>query len=366
MTSKGVILVTGGLGFIGSHITVELVQTGYDVVIVDNLVNSTERIFQNIQKVLGNEQDHVTLYVLDLTRKDDLFDLFHKYKFQAIIHCAGLKAANESIQKPLMYYKENLTMTFHLLELMKEYNVGRFIFSSSATVYGLPKTTSKIFCETDEIGRNITNPYGQTKYMQEQIIQDFAKTVPDKTFILLRYFNPIGAHMSGLLGENPRGRPNNLMPYVLRVAANNTGIGFNTTEQDVKNYSNLTIFGTDYQTRDGTCIRDFIHVVDLAKAHVSSVEFDGFLDTYEPNVETFNIGTGTGTSVLELVTAFQGENELLLNTIYGERREGDPTVVVCDVDKAEKVLGWNATLKVGDMVRDTWNYMVEELHPENV
>lgn len=352
------ILLTGGLGFIGSHITVELIEAGYDVVIVDNLSNSSVDVFDKLQEVLGIKHHNIKLYILDLCKKDDLYDLFLKYKFSTIIHCAGLKDVNESIHKPLKYYQENLTMTFNLLELMNEYNVDKFIFSSSASVYGAPKSTSTIFYETSSIEQNITSPYGQTKYMQEQIISNVAKSQPNKKFVLLRYFNPMGAHKSGLLGDNPSGRPNNLMPYILRVAANNSGLGFNKTEEDNSNYSVLTVFGDDYPTRDGTCIRDFIHVVDLARAHVCSVEFDNFQDD---NIEIFNIGTGNGTSVMELMTAFQGENELLLNIKYGKRRDGDSGVVVCNVDKAEELLGWKATLKVGDMVRDAWNYMVFKL-----
>ena len=354
------ILVTGGLGFIGSHITVELIKSGYNVIIVDNLSNSSQEVFDEIIDITNRNftSYSLKLYIIDLLDKHTLYDLFSKYSFTTIIHCAGLKSVNESIKQPLKYYQDNLTMTFNLLDLMEKYNVERFIFSSSATVYGSPKSVNTVFKEDDVVGQNITNPYGQTKYMQEQIIRDFAITQPDKCFVILRYFNPVGAHPSGLIGENPGGRPNNLMPYILRVAANNSGLGFNVSNEDKENYKQLTIYGTNYNTRDGTCIRDFIHVDDLAKAHVSSVEFE-FLDK---NVETFNIGTGNGISVMELVTAFQGENDVLINITNGEIREGDPSVVICDVSKAREILGWEAELKIGDMVKDAWNFMKSSLN----
>lgn len=286
------ILVTGGLGFIGSHICVELLQKRYRVIILDNCSNSEESVYDAILHLTESNKTKCIFHRMDICNKSSCDTIFKKYTIHSIIHCAGKKSVNESILKPLRYYRENLTMTLNLLECVDTYNIPHFIFSSSATVYGESNMGNQLI-ETDIVGLRITNPYGQTKYMQEQIIRDFAMNNLDKTFVLLRYFNPVGAHPSGLIGENPKNNPNNLMPYLLRVAANNCGIGYPGDR-----YKMLTIFGTDYETPDGTCIRDFIHVVDLAKAHVNAIKIDA---AYKGHVWVFNIGTGKGTSVQEMV-----------------------------------------------------------------
>lgn len=338
------ILITGGLGFIGSHICVELLNNNFNVIIIDNLVNSKIETLDNIIKISG--KNNIKLYQEDLLNKEKILEIFKNENISGIIHCAGLKSVNQSINLPLKYYYENLTMTFNLLEIIKIYPVNKFIFSSSATVYGgIPN--EKPFEENDIIGMNITNPYGQTKYMQEIILKDFAFKNKTINFIILRYFNPVGAHHSGLIGENPNGIPNNLMPYLLRVAANNNNLGFN---DDV--YKCLKIYGKDYETIDGTGVRDFIHVVDLAKAHVVSV-----YRNFKNNYNIFNLGTGKGISVLELVKNFIKINKVELNYVFTDRREGDPSIVTCNVEKAKNILNWEAKLNINDMVKDSWNFI---------
>lgn len=338
------ILVTGGLGFIGSHICVELLNNNFNVIIIDNLVNSKISTLDNIINISGN--NNIKLYQEDLLNKEKILEIFKDENIIDIIHCAGLKSVNQSINLPLKYYYENLTMTFNLLEIIKLYPVNKFIFSSSATVYGgFPN--EKPFEENDIIGVNITNPYGQTKYMQEIILKDYALKNKNINFIILRFFNPIGAHHSGLIGENPNGIPNNLMPYLLRVAANNNNLGFNDNV-----YNCLKIYGKDYETIDGTGIRDFIHVVDIAKAHVDSIKFNP-----DNNYDIFNLGSGKGISVLELVTTFIKINKVYFNYILTDRREGDSSVVICNVEKAKNTLNWEAKLNINDMVRDSWNFI---------
>jgi len=380
MSESKIVLVTGGLGYIGSHICVELLNEGHKVIIIDNLSNSTLDVHDKIMTMTNVDITMCELYVLDLCNKSLLYDIFTKHSFDVIVHCAGLKAVNESIHKPLYYYRNNMIMTMNLLEFVeRSHHIKTFIFSSSATVYG-NLTGKEPFVETDIIGQNITNPYGQTKYMQEQIIRDLAITQSNTQFVLLRYFNPVGAHSGGMIGENPKDIPNNLMPYVMRVAMNNEGKGF---MEDA--YNTLTIFGSDYNTSDGTCIRDFIHVVDLAKAHLCamdmsyshtnvSVQYNEQIcskehnkdynkehnkdNIKEQNLHTFNIGTGKGTSVKELIDTFQQVNNVKMNIQLGERRDGDIESVVCNVDKANNILQWKAMKTLEDIVRDSWNYIL--------
>ena len=345
------VLVTGGLGFIGSHICVELLKANHDVVVIDNLNNSELSTKDKIETISSKK---IKFYQISLLNLKDTEEVFKKENIESIIHCAGHKAVGESVRQPLYYYQENLNMTFNLLKLIKEYPILSFVFSSSATVYG---AIDKVLSETDTVGMKITNPYGMTKYMQEIILQDYVKSfnfLNKKPFqlVILRYFNPVGAHSSGLIGENPRDVPNNLMPYVMRVASNNNNLEF----KDESRYNHLTIFGNDYNTNDGTCIRDFIHVVDLATSHVIAIEHN--LDSkYIENTHIFNIGTGNGTSVLELVEAFKKVNSVNLKYIYGDRREGDICKVVCDPTKANTILGWKAKYDISDMVRDSWAFM---------
>lgn len=338
------ILVTGGLGFIGSHICVNLLENKYNVIVIDNLANSKIEVLDKIKFITKN--GNITFFQEDLLEKNNILEIFKNNKIDGIIHCAGLKAVGESIKLPLKYYQENLTMTFNLMEIIKQFPIKTFVFSSSATVYGgIPN--EEPFKEDDIIGLNITNPYGQTKFMQEVILKDFALQNKNINFIMLRYFNPVGAHKSGLIGENPNGIPNNLMPYILRVAANNNNLGFKE-----KVYEKLTIFGNDYNTIDGTGVRDFIHVVDLANAHLKAIEYNP-----KTNFDVFNIGTGNGISVLQMVEAFKKINKLKLDFKYGNRRDGDPDIVTCITRKANEQLGWKAQLNLEDMVKDSWNFI---------
>ena len=271
------ILVTGGLGYIGSHTCVELAKNGYDIVIVDNLYNSKIEVLDSLEKLTGKK---FKFYNYDLTEKDKIYDIFDKEQIDGVIHFAGYKAVAESVSNPLMYYSNNLISTLNLLEVMKEKNIKNFVFSSSATIYGMPKEPK---C-TEEFGRGKTsNPYGTTKSMIEQILEDLYASDNSFNITILRYFNPVGAHESGLIGEDPNGVPNNLMPYIMKVAAGKLKV--------------LSIYGNDYNTPDGTCRRDFIHVVDLAKGHVKAIEKIGGLNIY-------NLGSGTPLSVLEIVTNF--------------------------------------------------------------
>ena len=330
------ILVTGGLGFIGSHICVELLQLGYNIIVIDNLSNSKLDVKNKIEFITNKTFE---LYIFDICDINLLESVFNKHKIISIIHLAGLKSVNESIKLPLKYYNVNLISTINLLSLINKYNIERFIFSSSATVYGIP--TEIPLNENSQIGLNITNPYGKTKYMLEEIIKDYSITSNCK-FIILRYFNPVGAHESGLIGENPNDIPNNLMPYILRVARNQ--------------YKELTIYGNDYNTPDGTCIRDFIHVTDLAKAHVVS-------NTYNMNnkLDVFNIGTGKSTSVLEIVNKFSEINNIQLKYIYSNRRSGDIEANYADVTKANNILGWKAEKTLEDICRDAYNFACKNI-----
>jgi UDP-glucose 4-epimerase len=332
------ILVTGGLGFIGSHIVVELLNRNYNVIVIDNLSNSKLLVKSKIEQITNKIFE---LFIFDICDKLLLEDLFKKFNIDTIIHLAGLKSVSQSIKEPLNYYNNNLISTLNLLEMVNKYNINKFIFSSSATVYGTPKEVP--LYEYSQIGLNITNPYGKTKYMLEEIIKDFSLT-SKCNFILLRYFNPIGAHNSGLIGEDPNDIPNNLMPYILKVASNE--------------YNSLSIYGNDYNTPDGTCIRDFIHVVDLAVAHVKSIEYNN--NNYS-NLEIFNIGTGNGISVLELVTCFINTNNIIIPFKFVNRRAGDVPIMYANADKANQLLNWKAELTIEDMCRDSYNFIINKV-----
>ncbi len=326
------ILLTGGAGFIGSHTAVELINAGYETVIVDDLSNSTEDVLDRIEQITGIRPH---FYKCDCADKCAMETVFQNYNIDAVIHFAGFKAVGESVQKPLMYYRNNIDTTLTVLELMEKYGVTRFVFSSSATVYGA--NAASPLTENAPTGA-CTNPYGQTKHMIEQILCDAAKACPELSVVLLRYFNPIGAHESGLIGERPNGIPNNLMPYITQVAA---GIR-----------EKLSVFGNDYPTPDGTGVRDYIHVTDLAKGHVAALNYA----KNHTGAESFNLGTGTGYSVLDIVTAFEKANNLTIPYEIAPRRSGDVAAYFADVSKAAALLNWRAEKTLEDMCRDSWNW----------
>lgn len=326
------ILLAGGAGYIGSHTAVELLNAGYDVVIADNYSNSCPEAVARVEKITGKS---VKLYELDIKDGEKLSKVFEENKVDAVIHFAGLKAVGESVAKPVMYYRNNIDTTLTLLECMNKFGVKNIIFSSSATVYGEENPVP--YLETMKRGA-CTNPYGWTKSMMEQIFEDAAKADPELSVILLRYFNPIGAHESGLIGEDPQGIPNNLMPYVSQVA--------------VGKRECLTIFGNDYPTPDGTCTRDYIHVVDLAIGHVKAIDYI----MKNKCVEIFNLGTGTPYSVTEIVNTFESVNGIKVNHVYGARRAGDLAECYANADKALNVLGWKTERTLEDMCRDSWNW----------
>ncbi len=337
---KQTILVTGGTGFIGSHTTVELQQAGYDVVIVDNLSNSKIEVLDGIEKITGIRP---AFEKVDLRDYDATEQVFKKYpQISGIIHFAASKAVGESVQKPLLYYRNNIVSLINLLDLMPKYDVKGIIFSSSCTVYGQPKPENLPVTETAP-HQKATSPYGNTKEINEQIIYDYIHSGANIKSIILRYFNPIGAHPSALIGELPNGVPNNLIPFVTQTA-----IG--VREQ-------LTIFGNDYDTPDGTCIRDYIYVVDLAKAHVAAMT--RVLDTDNDKLEYFNIGTGNGNSTLEIVETFQKATGVKLNWKYGPRREGDIEKIWGNVDYANKVLGWKADTPLEDVLASAWKWQLK-------
>ena len=326
------VLLTGGAGFIGSHTAVELLDAGEDVVIVDNLSNSERSVIDRIEKITGRQP---AFYKVDVADSNAMDRIFYEHEIDAVVHFAGYKAVGESVEKPLAYYRNNIDTTLTLLETMKNYDVKRFIFSSSATVYGMSEDVP--FTEEAPAG-GCTNPYGWTKYMIEQILRDTAAADPDFSVVLLRYFNPIGAHESGLIGEKPNGIPNNLMPYITQTAA---GIR-----------EKLSVFGDDYPTVDGTGVRDYIHVVDLALGHVSAL----YYSRRNKGCEVVNLGTGRGTSVLELVHAFEEANGLRIPYVIAPRREGDIAICYAATDKAEELFGWKAKKNITDMCRDAWNW----------
>lgn len=335
---KQTILVTGGTGFIGSHTTVELQQAGYNVVIVDNLSNSKADVIDGIEKITGVRPAFEQVDCCDM---DAMNNVFAKYKdIRGIIHFAASKAVGESVEKPLLYYRNNITSLLNMLELMPKYGVEGIIFSSSCTVYGQPSPENLPVTETAPIQKALS-PYGNTKQINEEIIQDFIHSGAPIKSIILRYFNPIGAHPSALIGELPNGVPMNLIPFVTQTAA---GLR-----------PQLKIFGNDYKTADGTCVRDYIYVVDLAKAHVKAMS--RILENKDSDaVEIFNIGTGTGLSTLEVVEGFERATGVKLNWTYAPRREGDIEKVWGNVEKANNVLGWKAEGNLDDILRSAWKW----------
>lgn len=332
------ILVTGGTGFIGSHTVVELQESGYDVVIIDNLSNSNADTVDNIEKITGIRPDFEQVDCLDFAAVEGVFA---KYKIEGIIHFAASKAVGESVQKPLMYYRNNIVSLINLLELMPKYNVKGLIFSSSCTVYGQP---DKLPVTEEAPIKKAESPYGNTKQINEEIIHDTVASGSPIKAILLRYFNPIGAHPTGLIGELPNGVPQNILPYLTQTA-----IGIR---------KELSVFGDDYPTPDGSCIRDYIYVVDLAKAHVCAM--NRILDDkqLEP-VEVFNLGTGRGLSVLELINKFETATGVNVPHKIAGRRAGDIVQVWADPSKANKVLGWKADTPIEDTLRSAWNWQVK-------
>lgn len=328
------VLVTGGTGYIGSHTCVELLNKGDEVVIVDNLFNSKEIVTDYIKNITKKD---VTFYCYDVCNYEDLKTVFEKENIDSVIHFAGYKAVGESVEKPNEYYMNNIMSTLNLTKVMKEFNVKKIVFSSSATVYGDPDTVP--ITENSKLGPT-TNPYGTSKLMLEQMLTDIQKANPDWTVILLRYFNPIGSHESGLLGEDPKGIPNNLMPYIMKVAN--------------KELPELGVFGDDYDTHDGTGIRDYIHVVDLAIGHVLSLD-----KIKENGVYIYNLGTGNGYSVLDVINTFKKVNSIDVPFSIKPRRSGDIATCYADPKKAKNEIGFDAKKSLEDMCRDSWNYVLK-------
>lgn len=325
------ILVTGGAGYIGSHTCIEMQNAGYEVIVVDNLDNSSSESLKRVEKITGKA---VKFYKEDVRDKRALRKIFGENKIEAVIHFAGLKAVGESVREPIMYYDNNLISTLSLLEVMDEFDVKKIVFSSSATVYGV--ATEMPLKEGMPLGA--INPYGRTKYFIEEILRDLYVADKKWCIALLRYFNPIGAHKSGLIGEDPKGIPNNLMPYISQVA--------------VGKLEKLHVFGNDYKTVDGTGVRDYIHVVDLALGHVKAVDWA----LENEGCEAFNLGTGNGTSVLQLRDAFVKASGIDVPYVIDPRRPGDPDEVYADASKAESVLGWTAKYGIDEMCEDTWRW----------
>lgn len=328
------VLVCGGTGYIGSHICVELLDAGYEVTVIDDFSNSKPEVLEHIKEITGKE---VKFYEFNILNEKKTEAVFKENKIDAVIHCAAFKAVGESVEKPIEYYTNNLTTTLIVSKMMKKYNVNQIVFSSSATVYGDPETVP--ITEDCKLGET-TNPYGTSKAMMERILTDVQYAYPQMSVTLLRYFNPIGAHESGLIGEDPKGIPNNLMPYIMKVA---------TGELEC-----LGVFGDDYDTHDGTGVRDYIHVVDLAKGHVKAIEHYA-----KPGVHICNLGTGTGYSVLDLVKTFERVNNVKVNYVIKDRRPGDIATCYANPERAKKELGWVATKGIEDMCRDTWNYALK-------
>lgn len=325
------VLLTGGAGYIGSHIAVELIKEGYDVVIADDLSNSKPDVIDRLFTITGVK---IPFYKIDVADKAALEKVFDENKITSVVHLAGFKAVGESVQLPLKYYRNNLDTTFTLLEVMKEKGVKNFVFSSSATVYGKPERVP--IDETMPL--SCTNPYGRTKLMIEQILTDVHHADNDLSVVLLRYFNPIGAHESGLIGEEPNGIPNNLLPYITQVAAGKL--------------EKLNVFGDDYETHDGTGVRDYIHVVDLAKGHVAAINYI----EKNPGLEAVNLGTGVGYSVLDIVHAFEKVNGIKIPYRIAPRRAGDIAECYANPEKAAKLFGWKAEKTLEDMCRDSWRW----------
>ncbi len=331
--AKQKVLITGGTGYIGSHTVVELIENGYEVEILDNLYNSKIGVLDIIKKITGVRPK---FYEVDLRDAEGLARVFAKNHYDSVIHFAGLKAVAESVEKPLEYYENNVGGTINLLECMQAYGVKNLIFSSSATVYG--EQGEEQCVEDMPTGRALTNPYGRTKYFIEEMLKDVCVSDPEFHAVILRYFNPIGAHSSGLLGEDPNDNPNNLMPIVIKVAAGEI--------------PELSIYGNDYPTTDGTCMRDYIHVVDLARGHVCALEKIG-----REQIQVYNLGTGQATSVLEIIKDFSKASGVALPHKVVERRPGDLAIICANAEKAKTELDWEAKLTVEDAMRDTLNYL---------
>ena len=325
------VLVTGGAGYIGSHTSIQLLEAGYDVIIVDNLCNSDKVVLKRIEELAGKAPK---FYEIDITDKEKLEVVFKENKINAVMHFAALKAVGESVAKPIEYYSNNLINTLVLFELMKKYNVNNFVFSSSATVYGDPETLPIL----EDFPLSVTNPYGRTKLMVEDMLRDICFADKSLNVAILRYFNPIGAHKSGIIGEEPNGIPNNIMPYITKVA--------------VGQLPHLNVFGDDYDTVDGTGVRDYIHVLDLAQGHVKALE----KLSENPGLVTYNLGTGKGYSVLELVKAFSKASGKEIPYKIAERRQGDIAACYADPTKAEKELGWKAKFGIDEMCEDSWRW----------
>ena len=330
------ILVTGGLGYIGSHTCVELLQEGYEVVVLDNLSNSKEEVKEKIKEITGKE---VKFYLGDMMDEQLLNNIFTTEKIDAVIDFAAYKAVGESVQKPIEYYMNNVSTVLVLLKVMTKHQVKKLVFSSSATVYGDPERVP--IKETDKTG-GTTNPYGTSKLFVEQILKDLYKSDNTWDIAILRYFNPIGAHPSGLIGEEPNGIPANLMPYIAKVAS--------------KELECLSIFGNDYPTKDGTGVRDYIHVVDLAKGHIKALEK---LEKESQGLYIYNLGTGIGYSVLDIINAFEKVNHVKVNYKIAERRPGDIAECFSDPTKAKEELGWKASLGIEDMCKDAYNFILK-------
>ena len=325
------VLLTGGAGYIGSHTCVELLNAGYEVVVVDNYVNSQYEAIHRVEQITGKT---VKVYEADVCDREAMDKLFAAEKIDSVIHFAGLKAVGESVAQPMMYYRNNIDATLTLCEMMEKYDVKKIVFSSSATVYGAPDFSP--VPETARLG--CSNPYGWTKYMIEQILRDWAAAHSELSVVLLRYFNPVGAHPSGLIGENPNGRPNNLMPNVLNAASGKM--------------KELKVFGGDYDTHDGTCVRDYIHVVDLAKGHVCALKYA----ENNQGAEAFNLGTGIGYSVLDIINSFERTTGVKVPHVISDRRPGDVPSYFANPEKAEKMLGWKTEKTLDDMCRDSWAF----------
>ncbi|KAL7669720.1 hypothetical protein ACOME3_004668 [Neoechinorhynchus agilis] len=335
------VLVTGGSGYIGTHCVISLCLAGFEVVVIDNYANSTRDAIARVEQILdertNGQYKSLIFYEIDMANKTSLRSVFINHNISSVVHLAGLKAVGESIQEPLKYYHNNLSSSLNLLECMKEFNVNKIMFSSSATVYGVPEHLP--LKEESSVGRGISNPYGQTKYMIEQILIDLerSKQIPGLSVVILRYFNPVGADKSGKIGESPVGPPANLMPFVAQVAA---GVR-----------PELNVFGNDYDTHDGTGVRDYIHVVDLAEGHVTSMK-----KFSEPGVHIYNLGTGKGYSVLDMVKALEKVSGRNVRYCIKPRRDGDIASVYCDPSKAERELGWTAKYGLSDMCSDLWRW----------
>lgn len=325
------ILLTGGAGFIGSHTAIELMESGHEIVIADNFSNANPAVVSRLEKISGKSIKVYNIDVCDYSLCDAMFGV---EKFDAVIHFAGYKAVGESCEKPVEYYRNNLDSTITILEVMQKHGVNNIVFSSSATVYGVPERVPI----TEDMPTGCTNPYGWTKYMNERILIDAASANSALSVVLLRYFNPVGAHESGLIGEAPNGIPNNLMPYISQVA--------------VGKREKLSVFGNDYPTHDGTGVRDYIHVVDLAKGHVAAINYAA----KNKGTEIVNLGTGTGYSVLDIVKSFERVNGVPIPYVIADRRPGDIAKCYADPKKAFEKLGWKAEKNIDDMCRDTWRW----------